>query len=129
MSAYDKEMFSPPAPVARVTLRDPGNHSSIPDVPMLIDSGADVTLIPQSYLDRLGLVPAEGQFYELMGFDGSASLASVVRLELLFLDRVFKGQFLVIDQEYGILGRNILNAVPLLLDGPSLTWSEFSRRS
>ncbi len=95
---------------------------------MLMDSGADVTLIPQSYLDRLGIAPVEGQFYELMGFDGSASLASVVHLEMLFLDRVFKGQFLVIDQDYGILGRNILNAVSLLLDGPRLTWSEFSRR-
>jgi hypothetical protein len=40
------------------------------------------------------------------------------------LGRAFRGQFLVIDQQAGILGRNILNNLALLLDGPQLTWSE-----
>ena len=40
------------------------------------------------------------------------------------LGRTFRGQFLVIDEEVGILGRNILNALALLLDGPQQTWSE-----
>ena len=62
--------------------------------------------------------------YELVGFDGSVSLASVVRLELLFCGRTFRGQFLVIDRAWGILGRNVLNAVPIVLDGPSLVWDE-----
>lgn len=43
-------------------------------------------------------------------------------------DRLFAppapGQLLVIDQEVGILGRNILNTVALLLDGPQQTWGE-----
>ena len=36
----------------------------------------------------------------------------------------FKGDFLVVDQPWGILGRNVLNAVPLTLDGPRLRWDE-----
>ena len=40
------------------------------------------------------------------------------------LGRTFRGQFLVIDQQVGILGRNILNALALVLDGPQQTWSE-----
>jgi hypothetical protein len=40
------------------------------------------------------------------------------------LGRTFRGQFLVIDEETGILGRNILNTLALLLDGPRQTWSE-----
>ena len=40
--------------------------------------------------------------------------APIVQLELLFCNRTFRGQFLVIDQEWSILGRNILNAVALL---------------
>jgi hypothetical protein len=32
----------------------------------------------------------------------------------------------VVDQEVGVLGRNILNAVALLLDGPHQTWKEHS---
>ena len=123
MPAYDKELFAPPAPVAGVTLRDPQSHATLSDVPMLLDSGADVTLIPQFCVDRLGATPAADQYYELMGFDGSTSLAPVVRLEMIFVGRTFKGQFLLIDQPWGVLGRNILNAVPLLLDGPRLTWN------
>jgi hypothetical protein len=60
----------------------------------------------------------------LAGFDGAVSFAPVVGLELLFEQRTFRGQFLLIDQGWGILGRTILNRVPLLFDGPRLTWDE-----
>jgi hypothetical protein len=59
-----------------------------------------------------------------MGFDGNLSTAPVVKAVLVFCGRTFRGQFLLIDQEHGILGRNILNAVPLVLDGPKLSWDE-----
>jgi len=59
-----------------------------------------------------------------MGFDGKTSIAHAARLDLLFLGRTFKGRFILTDNEYGILGRNILNHVSILLDGPSLTWDE-----
>jgi hypothetical protein len=62
--------------------------------------------------------------YELAAFDGSKSLAPVIRLELLFAQRTFRGQFLIIEQEIGVLGRNILNALTLILDGPQLQWQE-----
>jgi len=91
---------------------------------MLLDSGADVTLVPREVIDRVGVAIVPEKNYELVGFDGTASFASVVRLELLFLDRTFKGQFLLIEEPRGILGRNILNRVPLFLDGPHLTWKE-----
>lgn len=67
-----------------------------------------------------------GASYELLAFDGRSSAAGVVRAELLMLGRTFRGQFLVIDQEVGILGRNILKALALVLDGPQQTWSEHS---
>jgi hypothetical protein len=56
----------------------------------------------------------------LMGFDGHKSIAQVVYLDLIFLNKTFKGKFLVINQDIGILGRNILNRISLLLDGPNL---------
>ena len=59
-----------------------------------------------------------------MSFDGSTSFAPVIQLELIFCRRIFRGQFLVIDQAWGIIGRNVLNSVPLVLDGPNLTWDE-----
>ena len=55
MPAYD-DSLSPPAPVARVSLRHPGSSLTVTDVLMLIDSGADVTLIPKSSFDLFVLV-------------------------------------------------------------------------
>jgi hypothetical protein len=65
--------------------------------------------------------------YELAGFDGSTSFSPVVDLEMQFCGRSFRGQFLLIAQDWGVLGRNVLNAVPILLDGPRLAWDEHSR--
>jgi len=91
---------------------------------MLIDTGADVSLLPREPIAQLIDSALSGDQYELEGFDGTRSLAPAVRLELRFLGRVFRGQFLIVDQSHGILGRNVLNAIPLLLDGPNLSWDE-----
>jgi hypothetical protein len=95
---------------------------------MLLDTGADVTLIPSKAVQTLGSDISSGSSYELVGFDGHTSFAQVVQLELIFCRRTFRGQFLLVDQHYGILGRNVLNAVALLLDGPNLTWDEQRNR-
>jgi predicted aspartyl protease len=124
MPAYDAKQFDPPAPVAYVTLRHPATGASISDVPMLLDTGADVTLLPREIIKQLGVKPVENRVYEVEGFDGVTKLAEVVQLDLIFLERKFKGQFLLIDQPMGILGRNILNTIALLLDGPHGIWDE-----
>jgi hypothetical protein len=128
MPAYDTNLFDPPAPLALVTLRNPQTAISVSDVPMHLDSGADATLIPSNFVNQLELNIDSDAVYELRGFDGTLSLASVVRLEILFLNRTFRGRFLIIDQEWGILGRNVLNLVSLLFDGPKLNWSELHHR-
>src|SRR4051812_16365486 len=102
MPAYEETHFQPPAPLARVTLRHPEKGNTLADVPPLIDSGADITLIPLAFVNLLGATINSGEGYELMGFDGSRSIAQSVQLELLFLRRAFNGRFLLIDQEWGI---------------------------
>ncbi len=82
MPVYDDSLFAPPAPLARVTLRHPQNADIVSDVPMLLDSGADVTLIPTVSVNQLGLTADADEIYELMGFDGGTSLASVVKTSL-----------------------------------------------
>lgn len=62
-----------------------------------------------------------------MSFDGSISSATAVELDMIFLKRAFRGRYLLIDQEVGIMGRDVLNHVPLFLDGPDLTWIERGR--
>ena len=127
MPNYDALSFEPPAPSANVVLRSSPNGDVTSTAPMLIDSGADVTLLPSSYVNQLNLPADSGKVYELMGFDGSRSVASAVQLEMLFLNKTFRGRFLLIDQEWGVIGRDVLNLVSLLLDGPNLLWREQPR--
>lgn len=126
MPAYDSLWFTPPAPLAIVSLRN-GESKSIPDVPMLIDSGADVTLVPRSFVILLGADIDSAGGYELVSFDGARSFAPAAHLDLLFLGRAFKGRFLVIDQPWGILGRDVLNHLALVHDGPRMQWTEHTR--
>ncbi len=124
MPEYDTSQFNPPAPLAYVTLRNPDTGAVSSDVPMLLDSGADISLIPQAIIPQLQLTIAPERQYELIGFDGSTSFAQAVRAELMFCKRTYRGLFLLIDQDWGILGRNILNTLSLLFDGPRLLWTE-----
>jgi len=124
MPEYDASQFNPPAPFAYVILRNPDTGAMCPEVPMLLDSGADVSLIPQAIIPDLQLAIVPERQYELIGFDGSTRLAQAVRAEMVFCRRTYRGQFLLIDQDWGILGRNILNTLSLLFDGPRLLWTE-----
>jgi predicted aspartyl protease len=118
MPKYDSENFDPPAPVAHVTVRHPGTGASISNVPMLIDTGADVSLVPDMVLEQLEIQPDETETYEVQGFSGESKSLGAVQLEMTFLGKRFTGQFLSIDESIGILGRNILNSVSIMFDGP-----------
>ncbi len=122
MPSYDSVHFNPPAPLALVTLRNTETDATCSDIPMLIDSGGDVTLLPRNAAEFIGLQSLPDKGYELAAFDGSLTVAPVVLAEMIFLGKSFRGQFLLLDQEIGILGRNILNVIPILLDGPNLNW-------
>ena len=122
MAAYDSSLFDPPAPVALVSIRDPGSGNTVSGVRMLIDSGSDLTLIPERFVKELNLELDQNESYELTGFDGHSTVAKSVQLDLVFLGRAFKGRFVVVNFETGILGRNVLNHFSLVLDGPGLSW-------
>ena len=123
MPNYDSQSFNPPAPLAKVIIRNPETGAELSEIPMLLDTGADVTLLPKDVIELLGVTINSESSYELIGFDGNASTTNVVSVTLVFQGKVFRGQFLLIDQSWGILGRNILNSIPLLFDGPQLVWN------
>ena len=89
-----------------------------------MDSGSDLTLSPERSINELNLELDQNESYELTGFDGHSSAAKSVQLDLVFLGRTFKGRFIVINSETGILGRNVLNHFSLVLDGPRLSWDQ-----
>lgn len=124
MPNYDSTLFQPPAPLARVVLQNPLDGATLTDVPMLIDSGADVSLIPRICAEQLGALIETEKSFELMSFDGLVSRTVAAQVNLIFLNRTFRGFYLLTEQEWGVLGRDILNFLALLMDGPHLTWAD-----
>lgn len=124
MPGYDAQLYNPPAPLAKVTLCTRDRKTSLPGVVMQIDSGSDVSLVPQSAVGPLGLEVDEQHGYELTAFDGSKRVAKSVQCGLIFLGRIYRGTFLVVETTHGILGRDILNHLSLVLDGLHLNWHE-----
>ena len=47
---------------------------------------------------------------------------------MIFLNKTFRGNYMVVDQAWGIVGRDILNLLSLLFDGPHLMWDEHRSR-
>jgi hypothetical protein len=114
------EGFDPPAPIARSVIVGPAGTCS--GVPLLVDSGADVSLIPQWEAAAVGANPS-GEGVALRSFNDSEATYDVVHLRVQFLRYTFQGAFVITDGTYGILGRNILNQLVLTLEGPQQRWS------
>ncbi|TAK35891.1 MAG: hypothetical protein EPO21_04750 [Chloroflexota bacterium] len=121
MPTYEAGDFEPPAPVVRATIRGQ-NNKVLHGVPLLIDTGADISLIPLDVVDAVGGVtqPSETPIQFL---DGEQINCLQSELTVEFLMYRFRGAFLTAECSYGILGRNILNLLHINLDGPNLSWS------
>lgn len=118
------EKNQPPAPIAKVILRNIKTLESISNVPMLLDTGSDITLLPKSFCEEIKVEISETKFLELEGFNNAMSIAFYARLEFIFLNKMFRGNFLVFDTEEGLIGRDILNEFSLVFDGKHLSWYE-----
>ena len=122
MPDYNRADFSPPAPVVHAAVRFPSSGAIARGVELLLDSGADITLLPQSSVAQLGVTEDSGKRYELMGFDGSCSFASGVFVDVLAFGRAFRGLYLLTEDATGVVGRDILNHLAIELDGPGQRW-------
>jgi hypothetical protein len=123
MPSYDALHYDPPAPIAQVMLRA-ANGAVVSDVVLLLDTGADTTLLPRGAVIRLGINPDPALQYDLVGFDGTRSTTQAVDLDMIFLQKAFRGRYLLTNEDRGILGRDVLASVVLLLNGPAQEWSQ-----
>lgn len=122
MPDYDSFLFRPPAPVAFVTLLNPQNNLQKSRVPMVLDTGADLTLVPLFAIEDLDLDYSGNPEIKLEGFDGTKSVSHSADLFIFFEEQKFRAKFPLIEQSYGIIGRNILNRFRIELDGQNLHW-------
>jgi hypothetical protein len=124
---YDRS-YSPPVPVLRVSLSAPAETPHIGPLTAIIDTGADGTLIPSGYLEAVEAV-GDGEAI-LHGALGEAREVHLFEVDLHLDSRVLPGVIAVAD-DYGhdiVLGRNVLNKLVLLLDGPGRQTDWFEQR-
>jgi hypothetical protein len=112
--------LSPPAPFVNVTLRCPTTGTLAANLPAQLDCAADRTILPGPVVDALGLVE-DGRGF----FQGFAS--EVIELPIFLVEiNVHDFRALLIRAALGeneshiLLGRDVLNANRILLDGPQL---------
>lgn len=115
---YDAS-FDPPAPVVPVRISRPTGDEAVM-LPMLVDTGADGTLVPASVVHRLGLprIDVTG----ISGLGGAKERATVhaASVELGGLRVLAR---IVAFADEAILGRDVLNQIVITLDGPGLVMS------
>ncbi|MBE3597604.1 MAG: retroviral-like aspartic protease family protein [Limnochordaceae bacterium] len=107
----------PPAPVVPVRISVPGSRDRGVALAALIDSGADVTVIPTAVAGAMGLPP--------IGALKVSGVAGIVRRAIVYAAEVeINGlrrtvEVVGLGQE-ALLGRNFINQCVLTLDGPEL---------
>ena len=78
---YDNR-FAPPAPMVSCVFRRLRPSEAVAQASGLLDTGADISVVPQAVVERLGLVPY--RHLEAQGYDGTVAdyLTYLVNVEL-----------------------------------------------
>ncbi len=107
-----------PIPALSITLSAPGERPWLGPMAVILDTGADMTLMPAQLLRQLRVHPlGEGRLRGPWGdtHDVTLYLIDVQVSQLLLPDVQVASDEAAEDV---ILGRNVLNKLPLFLDGP-----------
>jgi len=116
--SYNRDKFDPPAPALEVSLTIPGpvSYGQIVKSLALIDSGADMTVIPKWVTQQLHLKYVDEVL--VSGYDGVTKKTFVYSVKIIF-DNL--GDFIIkavaSENEYILIGRDILNRWSLFLKG------------
>lgn len=113
--------YHPPMPAVEVALGAPGADFSLGPLPTIIDTGADITIVPMEYLIHMN-APVVSSGYLRSPWGGRYSVK-------IYEVNMRIGEHNLYEVEVAgepggrevLLGRNVLNQLDLRLDGPNET--------
>lgn len=117
---YNRQ-YRPPIPVLTVRLYSFINDTFTPPVEALVDTGSDASLVPLELLVELGAEETAPGW--LVSITGERRPVSLFYVDVHIADQLLPGIRVIGDSNTDevILGRDVLNNVPLFLDGPETT--------
>lgn len=120
MWLYDQSV-QPPAPFLDVLIRHPRVSDRVQRVPAKLDTGADLTAIPEAVADDLELLAARTILAE--AYDGTRSSLRTYLIILEVAQARFRHLEVILAPEtYVLLGRDVLNHFYTHLNGPDFTF-------
>lgn len=111
--------YEPPFPAAPVVLRNGEEGLRTAKVQALLDTGSDGSLVPIAYLEEILAPPMTDTRFR--SHRGEWRAAQVFEADLELGSLRLPGIFVIGDEQGSeiVLGRNVLNKLRLLLDGPA----------
>lgn len=120
MWSYNQAV-QPPAPFLEVIVRHPRISDKFQPISAKLDTGADLSAIPQNVADNLELLAARTILAE--AYDGTQTSVETYAIILEVAKARFRQlEVILIPEDYALLGRDVLNHFYISLNGPDLTF-------
>jgi len=120
MHPYDGS-FDPPAPCLSVRLIHAHQPDASQTLSAQLDTGADITVVPQPVINRLGLLRVSEAL--IAGYDTAPTILPLYCLDLDIDGQIVRGvNAVAYSGDTLLLGRDVLNRFRTLLDGPALAF-------
>ncbi len=124
MWSYDQTV-EPPVPFLDILVGHPRLSDRSRRISARLDTGADLSAIPQVIADELELLAARTILAE--SYDGSQTSIRTYFVTLGIARARFRRlEVILIPENYALLGRDVLNHFYAHLNGPDLTFGLFS---
>ena len=119
MFDYDAS-YAPPAPIIELAFSSPVTDRSTPNLRAFVDSGADATIAPKSLLEDIQATFADDAY--LRSQWGERRRVRLYVVDVSIGEWTLPGVTVVGDERSSelIVGRDVLNRLRVLLDGPAL---------
>lgn len=124
---YSSHYF-PPVPVLHVRLHVPDTSQGYGPIKAVMDFGADMTIVPLNWLEQIGA--PEMDEVRIRGYWGKRIDVTTYLVDIQ-IGSVTLPAIEVAGDPYStevLLGRNVLNVLVLLLDGPKRVTDVLARR-